>query len=132
MITIQRTYLDNCTTGIMTSDQFSKKIFTLELVDLDNKTSVSCIPEGLYSCRLVNSPSLGLCIDVKNVIDRTYIRIHAGNYTTQIEGCILVGDSQQDFNNDGVIDVTNSRDSLDWLISWVDENINDKFQLLIK
>jgi len=131
MITIQRTYLDNCTTGIMTSDQFSKKIFTLELVDLDNETSVSCIPEGLYNCSLVNSPSLGLCINIRRVIGRTYIRIHAGNHTTQIEGCILVGDGHKDFNNDGVIDVTNSRDSLEWLTGWIDENIYDSFKLKI-
>jgi hypothetical protein len=117
--------------GVMTSKDFDKKIFTLELPDLDNANNISCIPAGLYECQKTVSPSLGSCINVSNVVGRTYIRIHSGNYTSQIEGCILVGDSLKDFNNDGVIDVTNSADTLIWLLDWVAFNSKPIFTLKI-
>jgi len=131
MITIQRIYLDDCTVGVMTSKDFDKKIFTLELPDLDNANNISCIHAGLYECKIINSPSLGKCLEIMRVVGRTYIRIHSGNYTSQIEGCILVGDSLKDFNNDGVIDVTNSADTLIWLLDWVAFNSKPIFTLKI-
>ena len=113
-LTIKRTYLDNCTVGVGTTKDLT--FFTLELPDLDNAPNISCIPEGTYKCVRITSPSLGECFDVYNVIDRTYIRIHAGNFTSQIQGCILVGDSLKDINGDGVIDVLNSKDTLNKLL----------------
>ena len=120
---ISRIYQDDCTVGVLEHENF--RCFTLELPWLDNRTGVSCIPPGSYVCRKIVSPSLGECIEIQNVVERTYVRIHAGNYTSQIEGCVLVGSSLADINNDGIIDVANSRNTLKQLMS----NVPDVFNL---
>lgn len=115
MIKIQRIHRKDITSGVLFFDDFECE--TLELPDLDNAKNISCIPNGLYEWAKIESPSLGLCIDIKNVVNRTYIRIHSGNYTSQIKGCVLVGDSLRDINADGIKDVTNSRHTLDQLMA---------------
>lgn len=112
---LKRLNLDDCTIGVMT---FGKgfKAFTLELPWLSNQKQISCIPKGFYTCTKITSPSLGRCIEVSSVIGRTYIRIHKGNYTSQIQGCILVGDSIKDINGDFTPDVTNSSATFDKLM----------------
>ena len=112
---LQRMYRENCTVGIFDYGDFTG--FTLELPYLENQTNISAIPPGFYNCEKITSPSLGDCIDVKDVIGRTYIRIHAGNYTSQILGCVLVGDSITDINGDDIPDVTNSKKTLTTLLS---------------
>ncbi|WAI96122.1 coil containing protein [Vibrio phage vB_VhaP_PG11] len=114
MLKIQRIYQDDCTVGVLNWNGF--RCFTLELPWLDNRTSVSCIPEGTYQCKKIVSPSLGECVDICDVVGRTFIRIHVGNYTSQIQGCILVGESLVDMNRDGIIDVSNSRKIFDELM----------------
>lgn len=114
-VTISRIYLDNCTIGYGKSEAVN--FFTLELPDLDNEPNISCIPEGLYKCVRIVSPSLGDCFDIYNVLDRTYIRIHAGNFTRQIEGCILVGDGLTDIDKDGIVDITNSKATLEKMLA---------------
>jgi len=44
------------------------------------------------------------------------IEIHSGNYTRQILGCILVGDSLKYLDADDILDVTNSKHTLDKLL----------------
>lgn len=70
---------------------------------------------------------------LRGVPGRDYILIHAGNLYTQILGCILVGDTFVDLNDDGHPDVTRSRATLtnlrevlsgsrtDITIRWVDQ-----------
>lgn len=90
---------------------------TLELPDNDNKNKVSRIPEGVYKCVYRWSQKYSdhyILLDVKN---RSYILIHAGNYKTQIEGCILVGNRFSDINKDGSLDVLSSKETLSKLIS---------------
>lgn len=113
---INRLNLADSTIGVMSFGN-NFKCFTLELPWLDNATSISCIPSGFYNCKKIVSPSLGECIEVSNVVGRTYIRIHTGNYTRQIEGCVLVGDSIKDINGDGIPDVTNSKNTLTKLMA---------------
>lgn len=122
---IKRTYQDDCTVGVLNFGGF--RCLTLELPDLDNQQNISCIPAGRYRCKKIVSPSLGPCIDILDVLDRTYIRIHAGNYTSQILGCVLVGDSLKDINRDGVLDVTNSGATLKTLMLL----LPDSFELVI-
>ncbi len=110
IVTIVRIYQDDCTVGVLNYKKF--RCFTLELPEMGNQANVSCIPEGTYECRKITSPSLGACIDITNVIGRTFVRIHAGNYTSQVLGCVLVGESLKDINNDGIIDVTSSSKTL--------------------
>jgi len=51
------------------------------------------------------------------------IEIHAGNYTRQIEGCILVGDSLKYLDGDDVLDVTNSKVTLRKLLNAVPNEV---------
>ena len=99
---------DDCTIGMLTLDDNDFRCFTLELPDKDNKSNVSCIPAGTYNYYKRESPSNGYVIELQDVVGRSYIQIHKGNYTRQIAGCILVGDSIADIDKDGIPDVTNS------------------------
>lgn len=85
---------------------------TLELPWKNNKRSVSCIPEGTYQVEKRYSAKFGWHFHIKDVDGREWILIHSGNYYTQIRGCILVGDGLTDINGDGIVDVTNSRDTM--------------------
>jgi len=111
---IQRIYQEDCTVGLLTYKDF--RCFTLELPYKNNTKNISAIPKGLYPCNKTVSPKFGDCIAVEGVVGRSLIRIHKGNYTSQIEGCILPGDSLKDINNDGIIDVTNSTKTLRTLL----------------
>lgn len=126
MLKITRIYQDDCTVGILNYKGF--RCCTLELPDKNNQQDISCIPAGRYQCKKIVSPSLGDCINIENVLNRTYIRIHSGNYTSQILGCVLVGDSIKDINRDGVLDVANSKNTLNKLMDLLPES----FELNIK
>lgn len=114
-MTIKRIALSDSTIGALEFDGF--RCATLELPDLDNKAQVSCIPAGTYKCKKIVSPSKGNCISITNVPMRSNILIHVGNFTSDVLGCIIVGDSIRDINNDGIPDVTNSRHTFDKLMS---------------
>jgi hypothetical protein len=71
------------------------------------------------------------------VPDRDGIKIHKGNYTSQILGCVLPGLHHIDLNKDGIMDVSNSGEALRLLIDVANmqgitvENKKD-FKLTIK
>ncbi|OCG48061.1 hypothetical protein A9G35_02190 [Gilliamella sp. Choc5-1] len=69
---------------------------TLELPWKDNQRQISCIPAPIYQCDIVNSPKFGRVYQVKDVPNRSHILIHAGNWTKDTQGCILVGMSNND------------------------------------
>ena len=115
-LTINRIYQNDCTVGIL-NHASGFRCNTLELPYLDNKTGVSCVPAGVYECFKRVSGKNGEVFELRNVVGRSYIQCHAGNYTSQIEGCILVGDSLADINKDGTPDVTNSKNTLSKLLS---------------
>jgi hypothetical protein len=110
MIKIKRGYFDDCVIGRLECGTFH--CFTLELPDKDNARNISCIPEGTYKAFKRNSPKNGAVIELIGVKNRTNIQIHVGNYTSQIEGCILVGKSITYMNKDSIPDVTDSRNTL--------------------
>jgi len=86
---------------------------TVELPWRDNQRSVSCIPEGEYEIEFTYSPKFKTNLwEIKNVPNRSGIRIHAGNFTRQIEGCILPGMVFGDIDRDGIIDVVQSGTAL--------------------
>lgn len=94
---------------------------TLELPWLNNANGISCIPEGFYEVVKRKSPAHGLCFHVKSigkdqVEGREWILIHAGNYYTEIKGCILVGRLHTDINKDGLKDVSDSKATLKALL----------------
>ena len=111
----------DCTLGRLVYGDFH--CFTLELPWLDNKRSVSCVPDGRYVAHKYNSPSKGSVLLLDGVPDRSYIEIHVGNYTRQIEGCILVGDSIRYLDTDETPDVANSRNTMQALLDKVPNRI---------
>ena len=123
MLTISRNYYHRCTTGEAVYKGFTCK--TLELQWLRNQQNISCIPEGIYQCHKIVSPSLGECFEIENVPNRTFIRGHMGNFTSDILGCILFGESLLDFNGDGITDVTNSKETFTELMAI----LPDKFMI---
>lgn len=115
-IVVNTTSVRDCTIGILTVLETGFRCFTLELPWLNNVPSQSCIPSGIYRWEKHESPSLGPVIHILDVQDRTWIYIHKGNYTSQIEGCILVGTMIKDINGDGTPDVGNSTAAFDELM----------------
>ncbi|MGM0376845.1 MAG: DUF5675 family protein, partial [Bacteroidota bacterium] len=76
------------------------EFYTIELPDRDNKKYVSNILPGAYYAKKETHARLGKVIRLFNVPGRSGILIHTGNYYTQIEGCVLVGDGLADLNKD--------------------------------
>lgn len=62
---------------------------TLERPWLKNKVNVSCIPAGVYTIRPVKSPKFGSSFEVCDVVGRSHILIHKGNYVSETQGCIM-------------------------------------------
>ena len=78
------------TLGIITCD--GKDICqTLELPWNNNSQNSSCIPDGKYKLRKINSPKFGEVYEICDVRDREHILIHKGNFLRDTHGCVLVG-----------------------------------------
>lgn len=87
---------------------------TLERGFLDNKKNVSCVPAGIYNLKLEYSPKFETNLwELYGVPNRSECKFHVANYWHQLNGCIALGDKHLDIDNDGVLDVTNSRLTLD-------------------
>ena len=95
--------------------------YSLELPDLNNKRGVSRIPEGHYKCKKHLSPRFGKCLWLQDVEGRSEILIHKGNYYTDIRGCILIGLGLSDINNDGHLDVMDSKRAVARLMSYFND-----------
>lgn len=115
MMTLNRWPLTDCTIGRLSIENF--QCFTLELQDLNNQRGISCIPAGIYEYYARNSTRNGSVLELRHVHNRTNIQIHSGNYTSQIKGCILTGDSVKWLNSDRIPDVTNSKNTLRRLLA---------------
>lgn len=101
---------------------------TLELPYKANNKRISCIPLGLYYVKKRYSLKYGKHFHILNVENRDYILIHAANFVRQLLGCIAVGDSFKDIDNDGLKDVTNSKATLKKLL----EITPNEFKLIIE
>lgn len=96
--------------------------YTLELPNLKNTPRVSCIPAGVYKGKKHKSPSNGLCIQLSDVPNRSYIQLHAGNTVFDTLGCILVGFDFVSFNPEHAYQLVNSRVALNAIL----KNITDE------
>jgi hypothetical protein len=89
--------------------------FTLERLEV-------AIPEGRYQITMYDSPHFGrlmpLLVDVP---ERSGIEIHYGNYPEQSDGCILVGETQ----DQGTGDVYQSRRAFDELFNMLQNALNN-------
>lgn len=132
---LSRRYTNIQTPGrlvVFDGDRVRLQILTLELPWNGNQKRVSCIPEGVYNVIKIDSLRFGECFLVEDVPDRTAIEFHAGNYASLLppsdtSGCILPGLARGDINDDGVEDITNSRDALQKMLNI----LPDSFQLHI-
>jgi len=106
MIYLDTLQIRNCTIGELIFGGF--RCFTLELPWRWNSINISCIPAGTYAVEKYDSPSKGKCLLLSGVPDRSWIEIHQGNFTREIQGCILVGDGIRDIDGDTIPDVVNS------------------------
>lgn len=114
-VDVIRRYTDGPTLGILRVWEGPMKMLELKTLELpwkNNARAISCIPEGTYTMRWTPSPKFKATWQLMDVPGRKYIRIHAGNYLSDIQGCILVGYSHTDLNGDGVADIASSRKAL--------------------
>ena len=92
---------------------------SLELPWRENKRRISCIPEGIYKAKKHLSPKFGDSLWLQDVPNRSEILIHKGNFHFDILGCIIIGNDLADINKDGIIDVTDSRNAIKELMSYL-------------
>jgi len=95
-----------------------KKLFscmTLEPPDKDNQKNISCIPRGTYLVKRYKSKRFGIAFKLQHVPKRSAIVIHGGNFFDDTKGCIVVGKYFFDLNKDGLLDVADSRNTMDYL-----------------
>ena len=120
-ISVKRTRTDD----IQTTGQFTLVVngvlkltgYTLELPWRDNERQVSCIPPGKYRLKHFHSVKFGHCLELQQVPDRDAILIHAGNYNRDTHGCILIGANLVDINQDGNMDVTSSKVTMERMMN---------------
>lgn len=103
----------------------------LELSWQNNQRNISCIAAGKYLLVPHYSPKFGNCLWVQTEDGyttlpggRQEVLIHAGNFYTQIRGCILPGTDFRDINSDGHLDVVNSRIAMRDIVKKVKEPIS--------
>ena len=104
--------IGNCTVF----DENEKPIFSsisLERGWRNNEKNVSCVPKGTYKVVLEYSPRFNTDLwELKGVVDRSECKFHSANYWHQLNGCVALGLKLTDINNDGYVDITNSRDTM--------------------
>ena len=64
---------------------------TLEPPWMQNRPFISCIPAGCYKAVRCNSPKYGNTFEIVDVEGRSLILFHPGNWPSQTEGCVLLG-----------------------------------------
>jgi len=110
---------NNQTLGELNVYNGYEKVFsckTLELPDVMNIPFISCIPKGNYSVVPRISQKYKKHFHIIDVPERDHILIHIGNYKNQTQGCVLVGKDFAHINNDGDLDVTSSKLTLNKLL----------------
>jgi len=82
---------------------------TMELPWLGNANRISCIPVGTYKVERRRSQKYGIHFHVTGVPKRSLILIHHANYYHDLLGCIGVGATHADIDQDGYLDITSSK-----------------------
>lgn len=131
--TLFRTYKQNQTEGdFFLFSETGKEIFKAKILELkydNNLSNISCINEGVYTVKKVPLTTRipYTHFEILGVSGRSGIKIHRGNYASQIKGCLLIGSAFSDINKDGNVDVIYSKKTLEKLLG-----ITSEFVLTIK
>ena len=80
---------DNHTVGIL--EAVGEKFYTLEKPWKENEQNVSCVPAGFYEFGPFDGNKYKKVWEIKDVPDRSFILLHAGNIVEHTQGCVLVG-----------------------------------------
>ncbi len=67
--------------------------YALELPMKSNIINISCIPKGFYKFEKRIHQKFGKIIEIQNVVGRTHILAHIGNFLKDTRGCILPCDN---------------------------------------
>lgn len=93
---------ENETFGVLIDNNVPFAV-TLEQPWKNNKPFESCIPEGEYICKRVDSPKFGITFEITFVKNRTDILFHKGNTVKDTSGCILVAEQFGEFEKNKAI-----------------------------
>lgn len=126
-VTLERSYTPWGTLGKLVTPN-APVLRTLERPWLLNEKNVSCIPEGVYTCKRVESPRFGSTFEVCDVENRTHILFHALNEITETQGCIGVGERLLIRKNEYFL--SNSRKGLNLFLAAFDGV--DEFKLIVR
>ncbi|WP_288370302.1 DUF5675 family protein [uncultured Algoriphagus sp.] len=113
---------ENVTHGRLRVVEAGRTIFeccTLELPWRDNHVQISCIPKGEYRLLHRSSPRFANHLHIIDVPGRSYILIHPANFVHQLRGCIAVGENRMHLDGDQILDITNSRRTMERLLKLV-------------
>jgi hypothetical protein len=133
---INRTYEKFQTKGNLSihKEGAAYKCLTLELPWKLNKSKVSCIPEGTYPVKIRYSQKYGTHLHIQNVPNRDLILIHWANYvgsvnpkskTSDLMGCVGVGESYGDITKDGIDELLNSKNVFNKMMSFVKDELGE-------
>lgn len=109
-------YLDKQTLGeLVIVDGWVDRLIckTLERAWLNNTPNISCVPTGLYRCKLEYSNKFKRDLwELKGVENRSECKFHSANYWHQLNGCIALGNGFKDIDSDGWVDILNSVETM--------------------
>ena len=94
-----------------------------------NERNISCIPTGVYECKLLVGDD-GPFYLINDVPNRDGIIIHIGNDYRDTKGCILLGEYFQRIPHMQKIGIANSKKVCSHFIMWTEKI--DRFQLIIR
>ena len=87
-LVITRVYFPNGTNGVLSCNG-EPVCNTIELPWKENQRQISCIPEGKYELRRRYTPRFGRHFELRHVVGRSNILIHAFNdAVAESKGCI--------------------------------------------
>ena len=94
LLIVRETYTDESVIGkLYLNGEFIS--YTLELAWNNNQKSISCVPRGVYDCKVrLAKDSASRNYDhliLEDVPNRSYILFHRGNSSKDSKGCILTG-----------------------------------------
>lgn len=88
---------------------------SLELPWRNNQPFESCIPAGKYRAIKYVHPKRKNSLVLFDVPGRTDIMMHVANFSKQLSGCIAPGVGFKDIDQDGHLDVVESRVAMDMI-----------------